>query len=350
MKRLCIPLIFIAFLLMPLMASADSITPDSVTRTIDVGETINITKEVTVTEEDATTKLDVFFLTDSTGSMGTAISSVKSSSSSLLSNIASLGDSAYGAGEYRDTGDIFTYRTNQDITTDQSAVQDGIDEWAASGGGDFPEANLHALEQVADTSSWRSGSERILVWFGDAPGHDPSVGTTEADATAALQDKNIRVQAISVGLNQLDSTGQATRITEATDGNLFSGIDQDAIVGAIEDAIAGEVNEYTTVGLGLSGDPSGLDILLPDEISGEFNRNEDRTFTFDLSMTGVTPGTYNFEVYGLVDGGIVATEIDSITVGDGGPAPVPEPSTMILLGSGLLGLAAFSRKKLKKTG
>ena len=125
--------------------------------------------------------------------------SVQSGAAAIIAGTSGLGDVAYGVGEYRDVGDAFVYRLNQDITTDTPAVQTAINTWAASGGGDLEEGQLYALYQVANTVAWRPGSTRILIWFGDAPGHDPSAGVTEAQAIEALVAKTIKALALDLG-------------------------------------------------------------------------------------------------------------------------------------------------------
>lgn len=337
-------------LLLPAVSMADSITPDTFSATLAVGESVTINKTVEITPEVTSALVDVFFLTDSTGSMGGLINSVKASASEILADTSGLGDVAFGVGEYRDIYDTFTYRMNTDITTDTTAAQSGINSWFASGGGDWYEANLFALQEVATGASWREGSTRIIVWFGDAPGHDPRAGATEESAIAALNSENITVEALNVGgLNGLDLEGQATRITAATDGAYFASVNTGAIVAAISDAITDVFAEYSEVSLSLADVPTGVTVTTaPESYIGDFDRSVARSFSFDVTFTADTPGTYSFPIYATVDGGIVAREFDTIT--GGGPAPVPEPSTIFLMGTGLLGLVVVGRKKINKKG
>jgi hypothetical protein len=327
--------------LLPGVGLADSLTPGSFSAAINVGESVTIHKALTVTEEAGSfAPVDVFFLADTTGSMGPQIAAVKTGAASIMTNTASLGDVHYAVGEYKDFGDVYVYHRNQDLTGNTAAVQTGINLWGASGGADIPEANLFALKEAADTTSWRTGSTRIMVWFGDAPGHDPSGVVTEASATAALVAKNIAVEALDVG--DLDSTGQATRIAAATSGHYYSGIDVNNIVDTITAAITTIVDEYTTVALDLTEVPAGLTATaIPASYTGDWNRSVDRIFNFDVVITGDAEGTYDFNIYGLVDGSRVATELDRIDVG----APVPEPATMLLFGTGLTALAGVIRRK-----
>jgi hypothetical protein len=327
---------FFAFLvlLIPVNVLADSVVPSSYATSLKLGASVTITKTVTINAGTPTSALvDVFFLADTTGSMGATLANVKSGANAIMAGISELGDVAYGVGEYKDVGDVFVYRLNQEITTDTAAVQTGINAWVASGGGDWPEGQLYALKQVADTVAWRPGSTRIIIWFGDAPGHEPAgppPGVTETEATAALVAQTVKVMALDVG--SLNYTGQAQRIADATGGRYYSGIDPSQISADIEAAITTSFQTYNTVSLGTDMVPAGLTVTVePPSYTGEgpYDRSEDRTFTFDVTFTALSPGSYNFSIPVLVDGGTMATEQDSIVVGAflGFPLPGYTPFT-----------------------
>lgn len=337
-------------------AMADSISPTSFSDTLLVGETTTVHKTVTVSAGKPTTsKVDVYFLADTTGSMGGAINSVKSAASSILSQAAGLGDVQFAVGHYNGELRDSSYALFQSMTASQAAAQAGINSWFASGGGDGPEANLYGLYHAANDAAtgWRPGSERILIWFGDAPGHDPSPGgtapsdgkVTEAQATAALVNQGINVQAISVGFAQLNSSGQAQRIANATGGTLFNGISVANLVATITDAITTSVTTYNTVGIDVSEVPAGVGVnVVPSSHVGTFDRTVERTFEFDITFTGVTPGTYDFNVYGTVDGGRVATEEDSITV-RARSTGVPDGGHAMLLLAASMGALGVVRRR-----
>jgi hypothetical protein len=354
------------FLLLPGAALADSINPDTYSAKLNVAESVTITKTVTINTMPTSATVDIFFLTDSTLSMTEEITAVQAAASDILSETAKLGDVAWGVGEYRDRFDSFVYRTNQGLTTDAADVSEAINEWNALGGNDNPEAQFYGLQQVAETQPWRDKSTRIVVWFAGPTGDTSS----ESDAITALQNEHIVVQAIDVGdstygldtcgdycsiYNSVEggapTDGQASRIAEGTGGMYFGGINQSSIVDAIQDAITDVFQEYSEVTIDVSGVPSGVDVsITPTDYSGDYDRSTEREFTFNVTFTGATPGTYDFAIDALVDGGIVATEFDEITVAGGdaqGPAPVPEPATLLLLGAGLAGGFGFSRKKRK---
>ena len=224
------------------------LSPSSVTAVVFPGGNTVVNK--TVTTPVIPPNPDIVFLADTTGSMGTALTSVKANIGGIMTTVLGSQPSAqFGAAHYNDVGDATPYALTIAVTSNTANVVTAVNNcpsttgYCLDGGGDLPESQLHALYRLAtDPIGFRTGSSRIVVWFGDAPGHDPSSLVTEAQAITALQAAGIRVIAISVGANQLDAdpdgpgpltAGQASRITAATGGVLLSGINQADISAAI---------------------------------------------------------------------------------------------------------------------
>lgn len=290
---------FFSMVIVAAAVAAPGVTPSTVTATLLPGASNTISKSVETSPIPPNP--DIFFLADTTGSMGTAIGNVQTNATSVMSTVTLAQPTAqFGAGEYKDVGDVFVYRLNQAITASIPAAQTGINAWGASGGGDIPECQLFALWKLATdpATGFRAGSSRIVVWFGDATGHDPCNGQTEATATAALQAAGIRVIAISTGANQLNADGQAQRIATATGGLFFSGASDSQVSTAILNGLS---NLPVTVSHTVSCNPGVSASLSPASqtaVSGT-------TFTFSETYSvnvGTLAGTYVCTVQFLLNG------------------------------------------------
>jgi hypothetical protein len=76
---------------------------------------------------------------------------------------------------------------------------------------------------------------------------------------------------------------------------------------------------------------------------------DDGTVAFDFTQNMINKWLYNgvLDCVFYAEAGdfyIVRSDLE-ITLADGQPQPVPEPSTILLLGSGLIGLAGYAKKK-----
>ena len=311
---------------LPVFPQAEAtVSPTSVSVTLRGGESSDITK--TVTTGDIPPNPDIYFLTDTTGSMGATIASVRSSMSGILSTVATAEPSAHFAvGEYKDFNcDPFAFQTDQVMTSNQVDIQNAVNALTAGGGCDLPEADLYALDQVATDSSigFRTGSSHIVVWFGDAEGHDPSGGITEAAATSALIANGMTVIAIDTGA--LDALGQATRITTATGGSYQATIPSNA--GSL---VLGAIKALTTDIIPSASCPAGISATFnPPSFTG-VPGNTAKMFNETISVApGTSPGTYTCSVeFKDSKGASFGTQTTTITVPNDPPVAVDDSATV----------------------
>lgn len=219
---------------------------------------------------------DFYFLSDATGSMRTAINTAKERANELINIFGRRTNVAFGVGMYRDETELsMGFMNLQSIVQTSGSdgaplpgnvdkVKQAINRLVATGGGDADEANLVALYKVATDKSigWRERSRKILVYFGDFPGHEPScvipgLTITRGTVISALNAKRITVIAVNFrGLNNAPvpfrcpsglppgGPGQAKDITSETSGVEVPSTDQAQLVTAIENGLRNLPKEF----------------------------------------------------------------------------------------------------------
>jgi hypothetical protein len=276
---------------------------------------------------------DVYFLADTTGSMGSIITAVKAGATNIMTQLDALfPNMAFGVGNYKDfVSDPFCFQHQQSPTTNAATAQTAINGWSASGGGDGPEGQFFALNQIATNPAigWRAGAKRIVVWFGDAPGHDPicaglpgvPAAITETILKNNLVAAGIKVLAIStitgfpLGLDDTPTqgsypcantgtAGQGTRIATTTGGSYTSGINAATISATIVAAVTAAANLFNNIKLVPTGatapfvtsispaggfgpvDNKGHDYVFKVTFTGPPCKNTDQVFTGTIDVVG----------------------------------------------------------------
>jgi uncharacterized repeat protein (TIGR01451 family) len=224
------------------------VDPATVSTSLNPGGSFTVTK--TVHTPTIPPKPDIVFLADTTGSMGPTLTNVQTNATDIMNDVRlAQSDSDFAAAQYKDVACGGGFNLDQSISASIPAVQTAIGTWVAGGGCDVPEDQLNALFQLATSPGvgFRTDSTRVIVWFGDASGHDPSNGHSLTDVIDALVAADIEVIAIPVDSgfgDGLDSTGQATAIATATGGTVLPSATPDEVSDAI---LAGLSNLPVTV-------------------------------------------------------------------------------------------------------
>lgn len=347
----------VGFLAFAGTASADSVDPTTFSADLAVGESVTVRKTVVVDEAGPTDALiDVHFLIDTSGSMGSQVTTAKAAATNLFNTLTTtFGDVNASVGVFSElatltstdprdnaiiggglTGDATTFQTNVNTVT--------LGE--PDFGGDFPESGYTGIALAGDNLSWRPGSNRFMFVFTDATAKGDLAG---AQATLAANDIDLVALAYNGGFSSVNSS-----YGTPLDGTVFnSSTSVDDIIADVTAGITAGFDSYNTVTVDdLGGGSPAIDVTttcvsadsgscVGSDAVGDYDRSVDRTFEFDVTFTRTADGDVTFPTFALVDGGIVAREID--TFGDVSAVPLPAAAWFLLGGFGVLG--AVSRRK-----
>ncbi len=252
-------------------------------------------------------RADIFFLVDTTGSMGLAISNVRSTLSRMIVPAVrdAIADVVMGVGDvrdfpvdpYGDAGD-WAFEVRQAMTPDVAPVQTALDRLAAGGGNDTPEATVEGLYGAVSPgpgscpdafgrACFRNDSHPIVVVVTDAAMHNGPSGANPygagvpahswSETMAALTANAVKVVGVAVDPAPfplpfpipLAARPHLLELARATGSRSVTGSDTvyDApggsvgasVVNGIIDLVGATTQDITSATRDEASDPAGVD-------------------------------------------------------------------------------------------
>ena len=260
---------------------------------------------------DGTASIDLAFVIDTTGSMGSTIAQVKASANAVIDRLEADSRSwRVSVVEYRDFASRagagnFPSRLVLDFSNDPVAIRNAINGLRASGGGDFPETVWSGLME-AFALDWRPGVKKVALQFGDAPPLDPEPisGLTRNDVIEA----SLAIDPVAVySIGYSARSASIVEVVEATGGETYSAPGSQTSARLFEALDAAFDRPYAWVGTayaGLIGEPvtfSAEGSYDPDGVidAWEWDVNDDGIFE-RVTFTPELTVTYNAEYSGRI--------------------------------------------------
>ena len=165
-----------------------------------------------------TTGTDVVFVLDTTGSMSDTIEQTKQFIRDYSAKIKEM-NGRVGLVVYRDAGDEYTAKKLSDLQTDTADLLKQLESVKADGGGDTPEAALHATMTALNTMNWKPGATKAIVLLTDADYHNPDRvdgSTVESVAKRSLEIDPVNVYPVISGQSE-----PHTELAEKTSGQVI---------------------------------------------------------------------------------------------------------------------------------